>query len=211
MLAFLLCVLGLSRPQLGSRVASTHSRQSNLFVAIDISRSMLATDTSPSRLGFAITYTQKLLERLPGVKVALFPFALDGYILIPLSTDISAVSDMLTSLNPNMTSAQGTDISQALETLLRDIQKMEDGGQSRKAANGPRPRSSFLATGRRTSRCARMCSANTATSTFPFSPSAWGRRPGRRFRWKDAPPGKEISRCATRKGKRWLANYTRRL
>jgi Ca-activated chloride channel family protein len=125
MLAFLCCVLGLARPQWGTRVTTTQARQSNLFIALDISRSMLAQDTSPSRLAFAVTYARKLLEKLPGVKVAIFPFALDGYLLIPLTTDIPAASDMLTSLGPGMTTAQGSDLTGSLSTLLRHIARME--------------------------------------------------------------------------------------
>jgi len=123
--AFLFCVLGLARPQWGTRVTSTITRSSNLFIAVDVSRSMLAQDVTPSRLGFATSYARKLVEQLPGVKVALFPFALDGYMLIPLTADIPAASDMLTSLTPGMTTAQGTDLTGALYTLLRDIGRME--------------------------------------------------------------------------------------
>lgn len=47
-LGLIFCVLGLSRPQGGEAVTSQVSERANLFIAIDISQSMLAQDTLPS-------------------------------------------------------------------------------------------------------------------------------------------------------------------
>jgi Ca-activated chloride channel homolog len=125
LLAFSLSVFALARPQAGQNFTQTIAARSNLFVAVDISRSMLARDISPSRLAFAVSFAERLLQQLSGVKVALYPFALDGYIQIPLTTDTAAIEDALESLNPNMTTNQGTDLSSALETLLGHIVRME--------------------------------------------------------------------------------------
>ncbi|MCB0419343.1 MAG: hypothetical protein KDD39_17005, partial [Bdellovibrionales bacterium] len=52
LMAFTLCILALARPQLGKHISSRQGAGSNVFLAIDISRSMVAEDIRPSRLGF---------------------------------------------------------------------------------------------------------------------------------------------------------------
>ncbi|MBM4316943.1 MAG: VWA domain-containing protein [Deltaproteobacteria bacterium] len=124
-LGLIFCVFGLSRPQGGEAVTSQVSERANLFIAIDISQSMLAQDTLPSRIRFAIDFSQKLLDQLNQVKVALYPFALDGYIQMPLSSDFQAAKDLLSSMTPSMATGQGTDLSAILENLLTQIYKNE--------------------------------------------------------------------------------------
>ena len=129
--AFTLCVFALARPQKGSLVTTTQGRTGNLFLMIDISRSMLTQDIPPSRLQFAISFAQKLLRELQGVRVALFPFAADGYLQIPLTNDLNAASDLLATLGPSMTTNQGTDITQALESLYIQIRRLAQASQDR--------------------------------------------------------------------------------
>jgi Ca-activated chloride channel family protein len=124
-LGLTLCVLALARPQTGHYQAVQRSRMGNLFLALDVSRSMLAEDVSPSRLGFTMAFTRRLLETMPGVRVALFPFAADGYLQMPLSTDMMAASDLISSLNPSMVTDQGTDFNTVLDTLMETINHMQ--------------------------------------------------------------------------------------
>lgn len=124
-LALSFCLLGLSRPQGGEAVTTQVSQQANLFLAIDISQSMLAQDTPPSRMKFAIDFSQKLIDQLQQVKIALYPFALDGYIQMPLSSDFQAAKDLLSSMSPTMATGQGTDLGAMLLNLLKQIQRSE--------------------------------------------------------------------------------------
>jgi len=125
LIAFSFCILGLARPQLGKNTTESLSVKTNLFLAVDVSRSMLAQDVPPSRLAFAAAFTERLLSQLDGAKVAVYPFALDGYLQIPLTTDVSAAIDVIASLSPNTVPNQGSDLSNSLETLYRTILKME--------------------------------------------------------------------------------------
>jgi Ca-activated chloride channel family protein len=124
-LGLFFCIIGLSRPQGGETITSQVSERANLFLAVDISQSMLAQDTLPSRMRFAIDFSQKLLDQLNQVKIALYPFALDGYIQMPLSSDFQAAKDLLSSMSPSMATGQGTDLGAVLENLLTQIYKSE--------------------------------------------------------------------------------------
>ncbi len=125
MLSFSCCVIGLSRPQLGHQTTESRSARFNLFIAIDISRSMLAEDISPTRLQFSVAFAQKLLTYLNGARVGIYPFAADGFIQMPLSNDLDAASELLQALDPGMTTSQGTDFTGSLGTLFERIQHME--------------------------------------------------------------------------------------
>ena len=123
-LSLSLCVLALARPQFGHHVAKARGTKANLILAIDISQSMMAEDVTPNRLNFSIAFSRKLLSQLTGARVALYPFASDGYLQMPLTTDLTAVSDVLATLDPSMTSSQGTDLSTALRTMYQVINRM---------------------------------------------------------------------------------------
>jgi Ca-activated chloride channel family protein len=125
-LAVSLCILALSRPQGGSQVASEQGAKSNLFVALDISRSMLAEDIHPSRLSYMIHFAQKMLVDLGSFKVALYPFAETGFLLMPLSSDVYAAADLIAGLEPSYTTSQGTDFNRVLMGLLEVIQSTEE-------------------------------------------------------------------------------------
>jgi Ca-activated chloride channel homolog len=121
-----LCILALSRPQGGSQVVAQRGEKSTVFLALDISRSMLAEDSSPSRLGLAIVFAQRLLSEISGSRVALYAFAHEGYLMMPLSTDVYAAADLLSTAHPSNTTAQGTDFTKVLEGLFQQIQRAED-------------------------------------------------------------------------------------
>ncbi|MCB0403657.1 MAG: VWA domain-containing protein [Bdellovibrionales bacterium] len=131
LMAFTLCILALARPQLGKHISSRQGAGSNVFLAIDISRSMVAEDIRPSRLGFVTSSLEVLADALNESRVALFPFAADGYLQVPLTSDLSGILTITPTLSPEMTTDQGTDLSQSLQTLLRHILQLEEKAKQR--------------------------------------------------------------------------------
>src|SRR5256885_184342 len=83
-------------------------------LALEISRSMLAEDASPSRLGRALREARRLVQDLDGDRVGLLAFAGSSYILSPLSIDGSALSLYLDALDPEVASEGGTGLAGAL-------------------------------------------------------------------------------------------------
>lgn len=124
-LAFSLLILGLARPQRGIRSMKKGNFRANVVLAIDVSRSMIARDIAPNRLAFAISFSQKLLTQLEGIQASLFPFSEDGYFQFPFTTDLFAVSGMLSSLSPSITTLPGSDIGYSLSTLFKQLSQME--------------------------------------------------------------------------------------
>ena len=70
-----LLVVAWANPQLGTKREKVRSKSLDVFIALDISNSMLATDIQPSRLERAKLFCEKLLVELRGDRVGLIVFA----------------------------------------------------------------------------------------------------------------------------------------
>ena len=109
-----LAAVALSGPRWGEERIVTETRGLNLVLAIDISRSMLAEDVKPSRLGRALREARRLVQDLDGDRLGLSAFAGTSYILSPLSVDGSALTLYLDALDPDVASEGGTSLGPAL-------------------------------------------------------------------------------------------------
>jgi Ca-activated chloride channel family protein len=85
------------------------------MIALDVSKSMLATDIQPNRLERAKLVVSALIDQLEGNKVGLILFAGRAYLQTPLTTDLSAVKIYLNAASPNTVPTQGTVIGEALQ------------------------------------------------------------------------------------------------
>jgi len=110
----LLAAVALAGPRGGRATVKTEARALSLVIAADISRSMLAEDVAPSRLGRAKREARRLVQDLDGDRLGLIAFAGRSYILTPLTVDGSALSLYLDGLDPELASEGGTELSAAL-------------------------------------------------------------------------------------------------
>ena len=76
-----------ARPRFGVYFERITQRGVDLFVMLDVSRSMLAEDVKPNRLGRAKADIRDLLRKLPGDRVGLIAFAGRPVVKVPLTTD----------------------------------------------------------------------------------------------------------------------------
>ena len=127
--AAFLGVVALAGPRWGEATIVAETRALSLVIAMDISRSMLAEDASPSRLGRALREGRRLVQDLDGDRVGLLAFAGSSYILSPLSIDGSALTLYLDALDPEVASQGGTGLAGALRQggeLLRASSDLAD-------------------------------------------------------------------------------------
>lgn len=106
--------VGLAGPRWGSRVVTTESKALNVVLAVDVSRSMLAEDAAPSRLERAKDQARRLVYQLRGDRIGLVAFAGQSFILSPLTVDAGALNLLIDALDPDLTSAGGTDLARVL-------------------------------------------------------------------------------------------------
>ena len=106
--------VALAGPRGGRTEVTTESRALSLVMVMDVSRSMLAEDVAPSRLGLAVREARRLVHDLPGDRVGLIAFAGRSYILSPLTIDGGAITLQLDALSPDLASQGGTSLAAAL-------------------------------------------------------------------------------------------------
>lgn len=137
LLAIAFAIIGLAKPRYGSLDQEIKSRGRDVIIAIDTSRSMLSTDTAPTRLGRAKLISQDLLDLLRGDRVGLIAFAGTAFLQAPLTLDKGAVLTSIDDLDTNTIPKGGTDIAEAIrlaiaafgkgETMSRALVLMTDG------------------------------------------------------------------------------------
>jgi len=144
LLAIALSLMALAKPRMGYLDQEIKSRGRDVIIAIDTSRSMLSTDTAPTRLGRAKLISQDLLNLLKGDRVGLIAFAGTSFLQAPLTLDKGAVLTSIDDLDTNTIPKGGTDIASAIrlaiaafgkgETMSRALVLMTDGEELEESA-----------------------------------------------------------------------------
>ena len=126
-LGAVLLVIAAARPQWGERPREVRRSGIDVVIAMDISRSMLASDVAPSRLEAATDEVNRLLERLEGDRVGLVVFAGIAFVQSPLTSDYGAIRLYLDRLDPEALPVQGTAVGRAIHESTRLLVGGEDG------------------------------------------------------------------------------------
>ena len=117
-LGMALLIVALARPQWGSDIQVVEQAGVQVMVALDISRSMLAQDLKPNRLGRAKLEISDLISRLDGDEIGIVLFSGASFVQFPLTSDHSTARTYLNHASPNAISRQGTVIAEAIDTAM---------------------------------------------------------------------------------------------
>jgi len=123
-------LVALAGPRFGTQYEQIIPRGSDLYVLIDVSRSMLADDVPPSRLGRAKADVSSLLNRLEGERVGLIAFAGQAVVKCPLTIDYDSFRRALEELDPDSAPRGGTAIGDAIRKSLEVFQANADRDQA---------------------------------------------------------------------------------
>jgi Ca-activated chloride channel homolog len=104
-------VMNLRRPAADE---TSNRKGIDVVVALDVSKSMLATDLAPTRLDRAKQFIGKLMDAMPDNRVGLVLFAGRAYLQMPLTTDFGAAQLYVSGASPETVPFQGTVVSEAL-------------------------------------------------------------------------------------------------
>ncbi|NDG69866.1 MAG: VWA domain-containing protein [Proteobacteria bacterium] len=124
-----LAIVALAQPRYGFLEKETKQKGRDVIVAIDTSRSMLATDMAPTRLARAKLFTQDLVRLLQGDRIGLVAFAGSAFLQAPLTLDYNAVTNALDELDTTVIPKGGTNIAAAITAAREAFGKAE--GQTR--------------------------------------------------------------------------------
>ncbi|MBK9336493.1 MAG: VWA domain-containing protein [Lewinellaceae bacterium] len=128
--AMVLLVLAIAGPWRLVKIPAEATQGADIVLALDISRSMLAKDVAPSRLGQARLFAQKLVRALEGNRIGLLFFAGDAFPQMPLSTDYAALDIFLQNAGPEFIANQGTAGGPAIELANRMFESNARAGRA---------------------------------------------------------------------------------
>jgi Ca-activated chloride channel family protein len=112
-------VVALAGPKWGFHWEEVQREGIDLIIAMDTSRSMLATDVKPNRLERAKLAVLDLVPRLKGDRVGLVAYAGTAFLEAPLTLDYAAFERSLRALRVGIIPRDGTSLSRAIETSLQ--------------------------------------------------------------------------------------------
>lgn len=118
LIAASLVVVALARPQTGSKLREQKREGTQLMLAVDVSRSMLAEDFTPNRLERTKYAISRLLEKLSNDQIGLVVFAGESFVQLPITSDFVSAGSFVRDLSPDMVSRQGTSISSAIDMAV---------------------------------------------------------------------------------------------
>lgn len=115
-----------ARPRFGEYYEKVTQRGVDLFVLVDVSRSMLAEDVAPNRLERAKADVRDLLARLAGDRVGLIAFAGKAVVKVPLTTDRGFFLAALDELDPASAPRGGSLIGDAIRKAMESMEPRAD-------------------------------------------------------------------------------------
>jgi len=113
LVALILLIFGVARPH---AMVDVPREEATIVLALDVSRSMKATDVEPTRLDAARIAAKEFVEEVPEkFRVAVVSFATRAAVGVPPTEDRELVNEALDSLSPG----EGTAIGDAVALSLR--------------------------------------------------------------------------------------------
>ena len=128
--AYVLLVLMLARPQMGSKISREKRNGIEAIICMDISNSMLAQDVVPSRLDKSKLLVENLIDNFTNDKIGLIVFAGDAFVQLPITSDYVSAKMFLQNIDPSLISVQGTDLARAVDMATKSFTKQPGVGRA---------------------------------------------------------------------------------
>ena len=122
-IALFFAILALSNPQFSNKREKMKSSSSDIFIALDVSQSMLSEDISPNRLEKTKREIGDLINKNKGNRIGLIFFAGEAFLKMPLTLDYSAALMFVKTASPDQIENQGTDITEAIKICENSLSK----------------------------------------------------------------------------------------
>ena len=118
---FVCIIIALTEPKWNPRPKKVKRSGRDIVILLDTSRSMLAEDISPSRLGRAKIAINDLMDTLRGDRIAIVTFAGNTTVKCPLTQDYTFVRMALDDINTESTTRGGTLIGDAIRKATTEL------------------------------------------------------------------------------------------
>ena len=128
--ALAMMIFCLARPQYGTKIDTRTRRGIEAIIALDVSKSMMAEDVTPSRLSKSKMLVSSLVDKMTDDKVGLIVYAGDAFTQLPITSDYVSAKMFLDNISPAMIAVQGTDIARAIELATHSFTQQEGVGRA---------------------------------------------------------------------------------
>lgn len=129
--AAMLALVAAALPRWGVTQSHLPRNGADLFIVLDISRSMDARDVPPSRLEAAKAALAQTLARMGGDRAGLVVFAGSSVVRFPLTTDLAAADQVIASLESSTILIQGgTNAALGLDVAVGAFDARDSGGRA---------------------------------------------------------------------------------
>lgn len=118
----LFAIFSLANPQMGTKREKVKVEVADIFIALDISKSMDVTDITPSRLERAKLLATQIVSNRRSDQIGLIYFAGNAYLQTPLTYDHEAINFFIKSARTDLAGTQGTAIGEAINLANKSVQ-----------------------------------------------------------------------------------------
>ncbi len=123
---FGLFLVALAGPSVGTGTKEIKQEGKDIFIAIDLSRSMNATDIGPSRLRRIKFELKDLVKNFSTDRIGLIIFSSEAFVQCPLTFDQNVIQLHLDGLNTGLVPNFGTDLAAPLAMSLKKFRTDEN-------------------------------------------------------------------------------------
>jgi Ca-activated chloride channel family protein len=121
---FILFLIAFAGPSIGNSFKEVKEEGKDIFIAVDLSQSMNATDIGPSRLQRIKFELKDLIKSFPSDRIGLIIFSSEAFMQCPLTFDQAVIQLFIDGLNTGLVPNAGTDLTaplrMALDRFLKD-------------------------------------------------------------------------------------------
>ena len=108
-------IIAMVNPKIGTKIETFQRLGVDIVFAVDVSKSMLAEDITPSRIEKSKQLVSQVINNLGGDRIGIVAYAGKAFPQLPLTTDYSSAKMFLQNMNTDMLSSQGTAIDEAIK------------------------------------------------------------------------------------------------
>lgn len=124
-LYFILFLIAFAGPSIGNSFKEVKEEGKDIFIAVDLSQSMVATDIGPNRLARIQFELKELLKSFPSDRIGLIIFSTESFMQLPLTYDQDVLNLYIDGLNIGLVPNLGTDLNTPLKLALDKFEKDE--------------------------------------------------------------------------------------
>lgn len=117
-LYFSLLIIAVLGPSFGNVKKEVKALGKDIYLLVDLSQSMNATDIAPSRLERVKFELNKVIKALPSDRIGLIVFSEEAFVQCPLTVDRNTLSLFIETLKTNLLSGGSTNYESALGLAL---------------------------------------------------------------------------------------------